>query len=264
MKVNNVELNVRISGDGMPFIWGHGLMASMSFDDCTDLWHSDNLVEITKLIRYDARGHGLSEGTHIPEDYLWPNLAKDMIGIADELGLDRFAAGGQSMGCMVSLCAALVAPERIRALVLVNPSTVWETRPDQAALYGKIISLVEALGIVAFAGLLRQQSLLPDLVLQARPQASEEFLKSIQAMDEKVLLQVLRGASMSDLPPRERLSAITIPVLILAWPNDSTHPIENADELKALLPQSQLVIAQEVDDLKKWPDLISRFIGSLS
>lgn len=98
MKVNNVELNISVKGECMPFIWAHGLMGSMSLDDSTGFFHSENLTEITKLVRYDARGHGLSQGTNKPEDYHWSSLARDMSGIADKMGIDQFIAGGQSHG----------------------------------------------------------------------------------------------------------------------------------------------------------------------
>ncbi len=43
-------------------------------------------------------------------------------------GAQKFVAGGSSMGCATSIYAALLAPERMKALVLVIPPTAWETR----------------------------------------------------------------------------------------------------------------------------------------
>jgi hypothetical protein len=34
----------------------------------------------------------------------------------------------------------------------------------------------------------------------------------------------MRGAALSDFPAREALARLEIPALILAWPDDSTHP----------------------------------------
>jgi 3-oxoadipate enol-lactonase len=264
MKVKNVELNISVKGEGMPFIWAHGLMGSMFLDDSTGFFHSENLTEIAKFIRYDARGHGLSQGTNKPEDYHWSNLAKDMIGIADKLGIGPFIAGGQSMGSMTALYAALAAPERIKALVLATPSTIWETRKAQSALYNTSASIVEAKGLDIFVELLRKWPLLPNWLLQAKPQENEKYLNNIISMNKNILLHILRGSSISDLPPRERFEAPTIPTLILAWPDDTTHPIETAKELKALMPKSQLVIAGDVSDVVKWPRIIYEFVAEIS
>jgi len=90
------------------------------------------------VVRYDARGHGLSYASVDAIDYSWPSLAKDMLGIADELELDTVALGGISMGCATALFAALAAPHRVSRLILTTPPTAWETRPPQAALYEQL------------------------------------------------------------------------------------------------------------------------------
>jgi 3-oxoadipate enol-lactonase len=264
VKVNNVELNISVKGEGIPFIWAHGLMGSMSLDDSTGFFHSENLTEIAKLIRYDARGHGLSQGTHKPEDYHWSNLAKDMIGIADKLGIGPFIAGGQSMGSMTALYAALAAPERIKALVLATPSTAWETRKAQSALYITSASIIEAKGVEAFTGLLRKRPLLPNWLLKVKPQENEKYLNNISSMNKNILPHILRGSSISDLPPHDKFKAPAIPALILAWPDDTTHPIETAKELKTLMSKSQLVIAGGVSDVATWPRIIYEFAAEIS
>src|SRR5690348_10748181 len=118
MHVNGLELNVRIAGEGYTFIWGHGLMASMAMEDAMPVFEWDHLAEGERMIRYDARGHGRSEASENLDDYSWPNLARDMLALADALRIERFLAGGQSMGSATALYAALVAvaPERVKAL----------------------------------------------------------------------------------------------------------------------------------------------------
>src|SRR5258708_5950146 len=114
-------------------------MSSMALEDSTP-WSLqwDELAEVAKIVRYDARGHGLSEASYTPEDYQWSHLAEDMLALADQVGFERFVAGGQSMGCATTIYAALAAPERIKGLVLANPPTAWETRAAQAGLYDQM------------------------------------------------------------------------------------------------------------------------------
>ena len=264
MKVNNVELAVNIEGDRMPFIWAHGLTLSMLVEDSTGIFDWAGCAEVCRCIRYDARGHGKSGGSLVTEDYVWSSLANDMIGIADELGIGRFIAGGMSMGCATAVSAALAAPERIIGLVLVTPPTAWETRAAQGTIYDFLADVVETKGAAALQDLMRVRPLVPEWLLPTCSGAFEAHMKQIQELDAGVLAQILRGARLCNFPPREEFKKLTMPALILAWVDDATHPVSTSEELKALLPNSQLVIAKEVDDVKTWPGLIRDFISRLS
>ncbi len=70
----------------------------------------------------DLRGHGASGAPHDESAYDLTLLAGDLLGLADALGWARFALLGHSMGGMVAQVAALAAPERLEALVLMDTS----------------------------------------------------------------------------------------------------------------------------------------------
>lgn len=264
MKVNNIELNIRVLGDKTPFIWAHGLLGSMAFEDSTDWFDWDSFANIAKIVCYDARGHGLSQATYAPEDYHWSNLARDMLALADNLRISTFIAGGKSMGCATSLYAALSAPERVIALVLVNPPTAWERRAAQALNYEKMADIAEARGIPALVNLLQKRETLPDWLVQARPELSQIYLERYSMVEPKALASVLRGAKLCDFPPRDKLKTLKMPALILAWSGDAAHPLATAQELNKLLPNSQLFIARNIEDAKTWSQLIREFIMGLS
>jgi len=263
MKLGNVDLSVTINGDKMPFIWAHGLIGSMALEDSSGMFDWDGCAGIVKCIRYDARGHGKSSGTLVPEDYNWPSLAQDMLGIADALGIDKFIAGGQSMGCATSLYAALAAPQRITGLVLVNPPTAWESRAGQAAVYDLLAGVVEKDGIDALCDLMRQTPAGPSFLQKAAPAALEARLAGLKKMDAGVLAQVFRGARLCNFPPHEEFKKLTMPALILAWTGDGIHPVATAEELHGLMPGSQLVVAKDVAGVIQWTGLIKEFIQGL-
>jgi 3-oxoadipate enol-lactonase len=171
MHVNGVDLTVTVAGQGIPLIWGHGLMGSMAAEDMVDWFGWQQLADLAQVIRYDARGHGTSGASASPADYTWPRLADDMLAIADQLGVDHFVAGGQSMGCATALYAALAAPRRIRALILATPPTAWETRSEQSAMYEQMAALVDSRGTAGLAAMMAQQApaLIPPLLLEAAP-----------------------------------------------------------------------------------------------
>jgi 3-oxoadipate enol-lactonase len=263
VKVNNIELNVKILGGGAPFIWGHGLIENMAFEDRSVWIEWKRFGDVIRLVRYDARGYGLSEASYAPEDYHWSNLAKDMLAIADQLHFKTFIAGGKSMGCGTSLYAALCAPKRVRALVLVNPPAAWEMRAAQTSIYDQMAELVEAKGVAPLAELMQQRRMFPDWLLQAKPEVMTVYLKAVQSHSARTLAQALRGAKLCDFPAREELKALKMPALILAWVGDATHPLATAEELGRLLPDSELFVAKDLGDMKTWTRLIREFVMSL-
>ena len=82
-------------------------------------------------------------------------------------------------------------------------------------------------------------------------------------MPEAALPTVLRGAAASDLPGAEALRGLSMPALILAWDTDTGHPLETAQELARLLPDSRLDVARRFDEIVRWPALVRDFLASL-
>src|SRR5215218_8244102 len=66
----------------------------------------------------DLRGHGRSDRPTDPEAYGFELMAADVLALADDLGWDRFALVGHSMGGAVAQLVALDRPERLTGLVL--------------------------------------------------------------------------------------------------------------------------------------------------
>lgn len=263
MKIDGLEFNFQTSGEGPAFIWGHGLTASMESEDLLGIFAWDAFPEETQLVRYDARGHGKSEPSFAPEDYHWRRLAEDMIAVADALGIDQFVAGGQSMGCATTIYAGLIAPERVKAMVLMNPPTAWETRAAQGDFYRELAGVGGQLGGAKLAAVMSGDlsRLVPAWLVEAKEEEVRGMLEGLRPMKPETLLNLFNGAALTDLPSREEISRIDIPALILGWTGDPTHPIETSIELENYLPQSKLVIAESYPDLELWPGLIRDFVA---
>ncbi|MGB0467451.1 MAG: alpha/beta hydrolase [Pontibacterium sp.] len=73
-----------------------------------------------RFIALDLMGHGYSD--HRPPSmpyYIWDNVA-DVIGIADELGLEQLNLVGHSMGASVASLLAGAFPDRVKRLCLIE------------------------------------------------------------------------------------------------------------------------------------------------
>jgi pimeloyl-ACP methyl ester carboxylesterase len=72
-----------------------------------------------QVITLDLRGRGASPATALGTNG-WVKHAKDVLEVATQLGIDTFDLAGHSMGALVSMQAAVLAPERVRRLVAID------------------------------------------------------------------------------------------------------------------------------------------------
>ena len=124
-------------GDGAPVILAHGfLMDREMFAP-----QMEALSGEFRVITWDERGFGETEFDGEPFTY-WDSAA-DCLALLDHLGIERAVVGGMSQGGFLSLRAALTAPERVRALVLIDtqagvedPQRLARLSPDAGDLAG--------------------------------------------------------------------------------------------------------------------------------
>jgi 3-oxoadipate enol-lactonase len=257
--IRGVELSVRDDGAGVPVVWGHGLTSSTAHEDEIGLLDLGLPADRYRMIRYDARGHGLSTGTRNPDDYRYEALSADQLGLLDELSIDRAVLGGASMGSVTALHTAVTAPDRVQALVLTIPPTAWETRRDRGDVYAAGAAVIERDGIETFIELAAADPP-PAIFADFAGDLMEAMAQRYRELDPEVLPAVFRGVGASDLPPRDALRDLDIPTLVLAWDGDPVHPRSTAEELGRLLPQVDVHVADDLAGVLGWPDLARRFL----
>src|SRR6266571_3596746 len=128
--VDNTRLYYRLEGQpGKPV-----LMLSHSIGTDHGMWvpQVEDLLPHFQLLRYDTRGHGASD---VPKtEYSIEGLGRDVLGIANALGVAKFAFCGLSLGGATGQWLAVHAPEHLTALVLANttaqfaPRSNWDDR----------------------------------------------------------------------------------------------------------------------------------------
>lgn len=256
--IRGVDIEYDLSGAGSYVVWGHGLTSSMASEDELGLFDWAAVRTSHRLLRYDARGHGSSGSTPDAGDYSWRELALDQLDLADQLAIDHYVAGGASMGCATALHAAVLAPDRVRGLLLVIPPTAWETRAAQAGTYRVTADLIEAGDHdTLLAGAAAQPA--PDPFL-GDPRWTERFPELLATADPVRLARIFRGAATADLPSPDEIASIDVPALILAWTGDPGHPALTAARLHELLPDADLALAATPDGLATWTDRALRFL----
>src|SRR5215212_820433 len=119
--VRGVRMAYDDEGAGPVVVRLHGLTGSRASDDATGAFDADGLVRAgRRAVRFDARGHGRSGGEKVESDYAWPNLARDLLALLDELEVEEAVSGvGASMGTATLLHAVTLSPDRFDRLVLL-------------------------------------------------------------------------------------------------------------------------------------------------
>jgi 3-oxoadipate enol-lactonase len=86
------------------------------------LWDAQlpELAARFRVLRYDMRGHGLSEAPAGIDAYTVDDLAGDVLALADALAIGTFHYCGLSIGGMVGQRLGARAPDRVRSLALCN------------------------------------------------------------------------------------------------------------------------------------------------
>ena len=125
--VNSQRLHFEdTGGSGLPVVLSHGfLMDHEMFAPQVEV-----LCTAYRVITWDERGFGLTEYDGEPFTY-WDSAA-DCLGLLTHLGIESAVLGGMSQGGFLSLRAALTAPDRVRALILLD-SEAGVDDPETAA-----------------------------------------------------------------------------------------------------------------------------------
>jgi 3-oxoadipate enol-lactonase len=254
------ELAAEVAGEGQPFLWSHALLGSMAQDLDGGVLAWRDLNDICRVIRFDARGHGRSGTPGEPEDYSWVNQARSLWEVADHFTDHKMILGGASMGSAVSLHAACQRPDRVQGLVLAIPPRAWEWREGKAGGYRVTANVVKYTHGLPFRLLARIPFKRSD---SFRNNNRGVMARDLARVRPEGVVGAMRGAALSDFPSREALANLQIPALILAWPDDATHPLAVAEELNRILPNSQLQVASREGDPYAWPDRVREFILSL-
>jgi pimeloyl-ACP methyl ester carboxylesterase/DNA-binding CsgD family transcriptional regulator len=72
-----------------------------------------------QLVRYDPRGHGLSDRN--PAKFSLDALVSDLVTVADDLRLDRFAIFAPGVAATTAIAFAAKYPQRVSSVILYQP-----------------------------------------------------------------------------------------------------------------------------------------------
>jgi pimeloyl-ACP methyl ester carboxylesterase len=204
-------------GDGAPVILSHGfLMDREMFAPQVQA-----LSPEFRVITWDERGFGETEFDGQPFSY-WDS-ARDCLGLLDQLGIEEAVLGGMSQGGFLSLRAALTAPERARALVLIDTQSGVED-PERLPGYRQMQETWLEHGPVD-----ELAQTIADLII-GDPILNEVWIAKWRQLPRETLREP--GNCLFDRDDiTDRLNEIKCPAIVFHGTADQSIEIEKADEL---------------------------------
>ncbi len=237
-------------GRGIPFVatselqWGH-LASTLTFREYHRSATGKGLGRGMQVVRYDARGTGLSDKTAV--DFSFEAQTRDLGAVLDAVDLDRFALFGHTHGSPFAIAYAAQHPERVTHLVLSNPhARARDLRPG-----------FESAGVRMLDEMTRQQweqytSLVASVALgfsrsEIPPTFAKFYRESMTPASFHAFQAWRESADVTDLLPR-----IRVPTLVLSRRSGTRPPLEL--KVAASIPDSVLVSNEAGVPAGRWLD----------
>ncbi len=116
--IGDIDLYYEEHGSGEPLI----MVLGLGQDIATWGLQVEELSKHLRLIVFDNRDSGKS--SRCSDNYTTETMARDILILMDHLGIERTHLMGTSMGGMIAQHVALMAPERLKSLILAG-TTTW-------------------------------------------------------------------------------------------------------------------------------------------
>lgn len=254
IKTNRIHTHVRVQGpaDGQPVLFSNSLGTDLRIWDAV----LDLLPPGLRTIRYDTRGHGLTDCP--PAPYHMQDLVADAAAVLDALKVADAVVVGLSIGGLIAQGLAAERPDLTRALVLCDTAAkignddLWDMR----------IRTVRESGVAALAdGILERWF-------------SRQFRRTRQAelaawrnMLVRTPAQGYMGcaAAIAETDLLESTSRLRLPVLAVAGSEDGATPPDLVRETAALIPGAQFHVIKGAGHLPclDTPDVLATHIAGL-
>jgi pimeloyl-ACP methyl ester carboxylesterase len=205
------------------------------------------------VVTLDLLGHGRSDRPEDPREYSMTAFGEQVVHLLDHLGAETAVVGGTSLGANVSLEVAVLAPDRVRGLLVEMPVL------DNA---------VEA-GILAFAPLLFAARYLP-LAVRITARVSRVVPRRavghwgrvvLETLDQRpvAMAATIHGLFFGRVAPSSRARRqIQHPALVVGHPADPIHLNADAQMLTDELPHGTYVPADSILEWRFRPERLTR------
>jgi 3-oxoadipate enol-lactonase len=234
---DGTKIHYESYGQGAPLV----LLHALSLNRYAWTHQAFAFARTNRVIVLDQRGHGLSDKP--ASGYAITEMTRDLLAVLDHAGVADAVLVGNSAGGMVALQAALDAPERVRALVVVSSATNLAPHVPSQVLEAYTNRFEAAFDFMMDGALSARTK-------RERPEVAAFLHDAFRVRENfarEVFLSCIRDpGGVFGWNIEDRLTAVQKPALVLAGEEDQSIPMEAVRRLASALPHAQLEVVPDV------------------
>jgi pimeloyl-ACP methyl ester carboxylesterase/DNA-binding winged helix-turn-helix (wHTH) protein len=228
-------------GEGQPVIKAGNWLNHLEYDWESPVWSHllKWFASHAELIRYDARGNGLSDWN--VDDISFDAFVRDLEAVVDASGVEKCVLFGASQGCAVCIAYAVRHPERVSKLVLYGGfarGRLIRGGPEEVAQTEAMLTLMQT-GWGQENPAFRQ--MFTSLFV---PEGTPEQMQWFNALQRETTSpeNAVRLRRVSDvMDVRDLLQHVTVPTLVLHCRDDAVQPFEEGRYIASSIAGAQFV-----------------------
>jgi len=216
-------------GQGPVVVFSHGLL----MDRTMFAPQVAALSQKYRVITWDERGHGNTGDAS--EAFSYYDSAADVVGLLQQLSVQRAVFAGMSQGGYLSLRAALRYPQIVAGLILIDTQALPEN-PATLPHYTQLINGWVSNGLDE-----QTATTLEHIILGAGYVDAPLWKAKWKRVSPANLLQIFNTlVTRDDLT--NSLSQIKVPALVIHGDADNAIPLAHAEDMTRRLPQATLAV----------------------
>ena len=228
-------------GEGPPLVKAANWLSHLELDWRFDVWrHWLGLFsEGRTLVRYDARGNGLSDWA--PPAISFEHFVSDLATVFDAAGVERAPVVGLSQGAAVAAAYAARHPERVSALVLIGGcARGWRVKgkPNLTRQFEAMMVLMRQ----GWGG--RNAAFRRIFTTTFFPDATQELAEEFNELQRETTTPDNAAdllSALGDIDIRGELSRVRVPTLVLHSREDAVVPMKDGVELASGIAGARFV-----------------------
>ena len=240
---DGVRLAYASAGRGPPLVKTANWLNHLEYDwECPIFRHIFvGLTENFTLIRYDARGNGLSDWE--VDDVSLDAWVRDLETVVDAAGIERFPLLGFSQGCAISIVYALRHPERVSHLVLYGGFARGRYTRATSDLEREKVKAMRTLMLVGWGEenpMFRQihtHQLIPGATKEQHDAFNELQRRTTSPECAARYFEIVCNIDVTAL-----LRQVTVPTLVVHGRGDEAVPLEEGRRLATGIPGARFVV----------------------
>ena len=240
---DGVRLAYASTGSGPPLVKSANWLNHLEHDWESPIWRHvlRDLAKDHTLIRYDARGNGMSDWD--VDELSMGAWVSDLETVVDATGVERFPLLGISQGCAVSVAYAVRHPERVSHLVLYGGFALGGKKrsPSEKEKRAAMTTLMR-LGWGEDNSAFRQ--MFTGRFLPGGTQEQADFFNELQRRTTSPECAARYFDVVGDIDVRDLLGRVTAPTLVMHVRGDLMVPVEAGRQLAAGIPGARFVALQ--------------------